>query len=111
MPDVEVLVFQPAQPQSGLVTHGATEAVPHAGPGEMVAAAAWKVITISADKLAEGVVAVAENVGPSLRQRLKSAKDVAVESVSVGFSIDVNGKAFVVGVGAQASVTVTFHVA
>ncbi|MGH7118847.1 MAG: hypothetical protein ACREFP_07645 [Acetobacteraceae bacterium] len=110
MPDVEVLVFQPSQ-APGLVTHGATGAVPHAGPGEIAANAAWKVVTIGADKLADGVVAVAEKVGPTLRERLKNAKDVVVESVSIGFSIDVNGKAFMVGVGAQASVTVTFHVA
>jgi hypothetical protein len=110
MPDVPVLVVGPVETEGGLVEHGATESKPHAGVGEVAAAVMHKVIKVSSDKLADGVITLAKEIGPSLKARMAGLSEISVQEVSIGCSIDMSGHIVVAGVGAEASVSITFRV-
>jgi hypothetical protein len=110
MADLQVLVVAPSDSSGGFVTQGATGGAQHSGAGEVAGALLQKVVTISSEKLADGVIAVARAIGPSLKDRIAGLNDIAVKEVSIGCTIDLNGHVVVVGVGAQTSVTITFEV-
>jgi hypothetical protein len=105
MSDIPVLVLD-VRP-TGLVKQGATETHAHAGPGAIVG----KVVNIGSDKLVAGVKQMAQNIGPSLKEELKELGDIAVSEISIGFAITAEGGIVVAGVGAEASLTITFKVA
>jgi hypothetical protein len=106
MPDIPVLVL--VEEQRGLVKKGATETYAHAGAGTVVG----KVVNLGSEKLVAGLKKMAEDIGPSLTAGLKelSAK-IAISEVSLGCAINAEGGIVVAGVGAEASLTITFKVA
>ncbi|WP_144186732.1 CU044_2847 family protein [Elioraea rosea] len=107
MPDIEVLIVETAVGGGGLVRKGA-------GGGEQQALDAGKAVTkvvrISAERIADGVAAVAQAVGPTLRAKLISLPGLELDTVSIGCAITVDSGVIVAGVGAEASLTVTFRV-
>jgi hypothetical protein len=104
MPDVEVLVIDSGV--SGLVSKGATGAEAHSAAGKAVE----RVVKLSSEHLIEGVTKIAQAVGPSLKAGMKGLSDISVQEISIGCTIGANGSIVIAGVGAEASLTITFKV-
>lgn len=104
MTNIQVLVIE--QSTGGLVDKGATDTRPDAGAGTAIR----RVVELSSKHIVDGVTKIAEAIGPSLRKGIKGLSDVAVEEVSIGFTIGADGNIVIAGVGAEACVTVTFKV-
>src|SRR5262245_12451076 len=105
MPDVEVLILADDQAAGGLVNRGATGGGPHAGAGKVIS----KVIKLGSDQLVDSVTKIANAIGPSLQQGLKGLSSMAVQEVSIGCTIGADGSILIAGVGAEASLTITFR--
>lgn len=107
MSDVDVLVsVEAAEIKSGLVQEGATGSAQHMSIGK----ALGKVVKISADEIADGVVAVANSIGPTLKAKLAGLSNITVSEVSIACTLGANGSVVVAGVGAEATLTITFQV-
>jgi NTP-dependent ternary system trypsin peptidase co-occuring protein len=105
MPDVPVM-FVEVQSAGGLVERGATGTTPQAGPGTVIA----KVIDFSSDHLIDGVTKIAQTIGPSLKSAMSGLSSISVQEVSVGCAISASGSVVVAGVGAEATLTITFKI-
>jgi Trypsin-co-occurring domain 1 len=105
MPNVEVLVLD-EEYAGGLVGKGASSDQAHAGPG----AALKKVLVLSSEHLVAGVTSIAREIGPSLQAGLKGLSAIDVKEVSIGCTIGAHGTIMIAGVGAEASLTITFKV-
>lgn len=93
-------------PVGGAVTEGASGDEQHAGAKDLVR----KAVDRSSDVLVEGVKGVANAIGPSLKAAMEGLSNIDVKEVSIGCAIDVNGSVVVAGMGAQATLTITFEV-
>jgi len=107
MAKVPVLFVEPERQASGLVTEG-TSGDQEQGLVTKAAAKIAKVADMDATQIAVGVVAIAEKVGPELSKAVKKLGSGKLKEVSIGCAIQLNGGVVVAGVGAEASVTITF---
>ena len=92
---------------SGLVGKGATGTEAHSAAGKAVK----RVVQLSSEHLIEGVTKIAQAVGPSLKAGMKGLSDISVQEISIGCTIGAEGSIVIAGVGAEASLTITFKVA
>jgi hypothetical protein len=103
MPNIPVMVVE-VQTEGGIVDRGATGSTQQAGPGTVIA----KVIELSSDHLIDGATKIAQAIGPSLKTAMSGLS--GVHEVSVGCAINAHGSVVVAGVGAEATLTLTFKI-
>jgi hypothetical protein len=94
------------QSEGGLVDRGATGSTQQSAPGKVVA----KVFDLASDHLVEGVTRIAEAIAPSLNSAMSGLTKISVQEVSIGCAINASGGVVVAGVGAEASLTITFKI-
>jgi Trypsin-co-occurring domain 1 len=67
-------------------------------------------LTLSPEQLVAGVKKIAKDISPALKAGFSELGDIAVQEVSIGCAISATGGIVVAGVGAEASLTITFKV-
>jgi Trypsin-co-occurring domain 1 len=107
---VKVLVGETiVESAGGIVGHGTSPDEQH-GAQEAVQKVVKKVIEVSADKIVDSVVEIANKIGPVLKGSLQKLSGIAVHEVSIGCAIGADGNIVVAGVQAEASLTITFRI-
>jgi hypothetical protein len=109
MANIPVLVVVNEHPaKGGVVKRGASPTTAQSAVGTAIQKAIE--ITLTPEKLVAGVKQIAQDIGPILKEELKGLGNIAVQEVSIGCAINASGGILVAGVGAEASLTITFKV-
>jgi hypothetical protein len=105
MAEIEVLVR--TEGVGGLVPSGASGDQAHS---LSVPKIVDKVVKVSADKITDAVISLAEKIGPALQAKISTLSLLKIHEVSIGCAITVDGSVVVAGVGAEASLEITFKI-
>lgn len=112
---VDILIVAPAEPGGALLGAGVTESELH-GAKEMAEAAVaravsvtGRVVSVSAETMADKAVELSRKIVPPLRERLRDADNLDALEMSIGFTVSAEGDLKVASIGTTASLTLTFR--